>query len=305
MNKLFSKFLYLTLVFSFMMALSIPAHAEETTTEEPTAVEETTEDPVAEVTEEETSDETTDESSTEESTDEAAEEVVEEVIPASTTITLTIADEISNFAYTLVVSEDGTFTLPEGVDEESAALLAELDFTDLDLVAVLDLVSATVVGESESFASDVFLSSNNQEQYDGLVTTLTETYGEVLSGEVVLPEVTEEEPEELTNEEYVHARIEHARELGIAPGKMNLIQRLERLMGSELDYEQYADMNVPELMKEMKEYREHLEDVDDEELSETDERDTEATEELTSAPEPKNTKAPKEKSNNGKAKGRK
>lgn len=242
------KLLSLLLVITMFSLLSLSAYAEEVpTTEEPAVEVPATEEPA---TEETTAEEL--------ATEEPSTETPEEVVVKEATVTLNAGEE---FIFT--IDETGTVTGIEAVSEEGTLLLEGLDTTDLGLSALID---AIVASYEEAPEVALFVLANDETLLTDLETSLVETYGDVVETLYEEPVAEEEALEESDDEqpEFIKLRFENAELLGITPGKMHLIEKLEAAGLTEINYEEWAEASVKDIMAAIKANKKAQEASEDE-----------------------------------------
>ncbi|MGB5823041.1 MAG: hypothetical protein WBH44_03125, partial [Proteocatella sp.] len=159
---------------------------------------------------------------------EPGEPVTEEIFSAVVTL-LIMEDE-----YNLALNENGVVVLIEGSNEElSAALLAQGTTLNESIQKIV-----ADYGEEATYTGTV--SSNDKE----LAATVKESLKEVFVQEV--------ETEISRQPDFIAKRFAMAKELGITPGKMNLLEKLRTAAGDEISYEDWAKKPVKEIMSEIK-----------------------------------------------------
>ncbi len=146
-------------------------------------------------------------------------------------VTLTIEDE-----YIFVLNENGEIVLIEGPKEELIAMLFEEGKTLNESI----LAIAATYGEEAKYT--VAVTSDNEE----LAAAITESLKEVVGEEVEVETETSEQPE------FIARRFAMAKELGITPGKMRLLEKLAAAIGEEINYEEWSQKSVKEIMSEVK-----------------------------------------------------
>ncbi len=169
----------------------------------------------------------------------AIEVVVTEEGKFAAVVTLTIEDE-----YNFVLDENGVIVLIEGPNEELIATLLEEGKT---LNESIQMIVATY-GEDAVYT--VVVISDDE----ALTAVIEESLKEVIQ--------QEEETEISEQPEFIKNRFAMAKELGITPGKMNLLEKLAAVAGEEIDYEEWSQKPVKEIMAQIKENR-AVKDKDD------------------------------------------
>jgi hypothetical protein len=153
-------------------------------------------------------------------------EFVEEI---RAVVTLTIKEE-----YNFVLNENGTILLIEGPNEELIATLLE-EGTTLN-----EAIQAIVATYDEEMLYTIAITANDEE----LAKAIEESLEEVVEQEVEI-EISEQP-------EFIIKRFEMANELGITPGKMHLLEKLVDAIGEEINYEEWSQKSVKEIMSEIK-----------------------------------------------------
>lgn len=247
MNKLKPFFFSVLLLSTLFLLFSITTFAmEDVVVENPSD-----EIPTEEVANESQSEDVAEEEITTENT---IEEVVVEQ-PLTATVTVNIGNE-----YIFTVNEDGTVASIEATTEEASSVLDTLVLDELTLQESINTLLTTV--ENEEIETSIYILTQDETLLTSLDETLRTEFGEVV--ESVL-----EEDEEIVEEspELIEERFKLAEELGITPGKMNLLQKLATSSESEIDYSEWATKPVKDIMKTIKENRtaqQAVEDVEEE-----------------------------------------
>lgn len=159
------------------------------------------------------------------------QEVVEEEI-FNTIVTLTIGEE-----YNFVLKKDGTLARIEGPNEALIAKLIEEEKT------LKEAIQAIVASYDEEVEYKVVVTSSDEE----LAAAIIESLKEVVDEEV--------ETQISKQPEFITKRFEVANQLGITPGKMHLLEKLTAAVGEEINYEEWAQKPVKEIMSEIKEIK--------------------------------------------------
>lgn len=174
-----------------------------------------------------------------------AEEGVEEVVlgDASAVVTLTL-DE----AYQFII-ENGVLVGVEGSGTVSEALISSLNIEALTIEeGIVTLLSAYEV--IESIQLQVY------PENEVLLQVVMDAMTYAMLAEEPIDEAdveTDEEVDEEGQPEFIIERFELAEELGITPGKTNLLQKLDALTDGEFDDEQWSEVSVKEIMMAIKE----------------------------------------------------
>lgn len=206
------------------------------------------------------------------------------------------------------------------LNEDGIKILETLKLENKDVKDAVDMLTQAAIANgylAEELQNEILVtvSSDNEEE-------ATETETEL--GEVINEELTEENLEEtpVTTQNINLERHEEAARLGISPGKMNLIQKLQAV-SPEINVEEYAKKPVKDIMKEIKSIRKEnkdavdaIEELDKEEATEgtvveevteveddativEDNDDADAESKVVKEKKEKEAKEKKEKSNNG------
>ena len=136
-------------------------------------------------------------------------------------------------------NEDGKKVL-EGTD------LINVDVDDAVSTLITNAISEGYISEDGTSAIEITTATDKEGVAAELDETLNEVVDETLSNNNVEAEVE--------TENVALARRDEARELGITPGKLNLIQKLQAL-DPTITIEDYKDSSVKEIQKKTKELR--------------------------------------------------
>lgn len=138
------------------------------------------------------------------------------------------------------------------LNEDGIKILESLDLENKDVKEAVDLLTQSAIDNG-------YLQENLQNEI--LVTVATDDADEAVKtqnelGEVVKEELKEENLDKtpVTAENINMERHKEAARLGISPGKMNLIQKLEAVKPG-IKYEDYSKKPVKDIMKEIKDIR--------------------------------------------------
>lgn len=138
------------------------------------------------------------------------------------------------------------------LNEDGIKILESLDLENKDVKEAVDLLTQSAIDNG-------YLQENLQNEI--LVTVATDAADEAVKtqnelGEVVKEELKEENLDKtpVTTENINMERHKEAARLGISPGKMNLIQKLEAVKPG-IKYEDYSKKPVKDIMKEIKDIR--------------------------------------------------
>lgn len=244
MKQLLSLLLTLVLTFSIQVMVSAEEDATTTTPDSIAEVEETTdEEPVA---------------------DEDTEEEV--IILPSAAITLSFtAMDLPTYEYSFTYTEE-TLSAPVAETTEAGDLISGLDLADLGLVEISDGIQSLL---PEPYVGNVFILSNDEALLAALVALFDETAYSV-DGLFEAPLVDEnpedeedEDEDDSENAALVHERNQLAKEYGITPGKMNLLEKLMFVYGEDFDLEAWLTAPVKDVMKAIKDLREKELEEDD------------------------------------------
>ena len=139
----------------------------------------------------------------------------------------------------------------KAVNDDGESLLERQELKNLSGKAIDDAIALTVakIGDQGFFDGDL---------PGGVVIT---TSGRDLKKAGVLAEELKERVEEETGDKEVQVeslsvgleRVQEARELGVTPGKLNLVEKLAAGAGGELDQEEWLQKPVREIMKAIQE----------------------------------------------------
>lgn len=235
MKNLIKLLLTITLVFTLFTTFSLSASATEDTPET---------EPIKTTIPED------DGSNEENPEDVEVEEPIEEEVVEVTSVQLTLdVEEL----YLIVIDEEGALVSVEATSEEGTLALEALELETMNLDTLL---AALLLTAPEEYDISFTFESTDEALLEAVSAPLVELYGEAVV--TILSEVddeTEEDIEPLTQNEKVANRILLASELGITPGKLNLIQKLEFVSGEDFILEDWVDSNVKDIMKAIKELR--------------------------------------------------
>ncbi|MEG0771961.1 hypothetical protein [Clostridium sp.] len=168
------------------------------------------------------------------------------------------------------------------LNEDGIKILETLKLENKDVKDAVDMLTQAAIANgylAEELQNEILVtvSSDNEEE-------ATETETEL--GEVINEELTEENLEEtpVTTQNINLERHKEAARLGISPGKMNLIQKLQAV-NPEINVEEYAKKPVKDIMKEIKSIRKENKDAIDaiEELDQEEATEGTVVEEATEA----------------------
>lgn len=144
------------------------------------------------------------------------------------------------------------------LNEDGIKILESLDLENKDVKEAVDLLTQSAIDNG-------YLQENLQNEI--LVTVATDDADEAVKtqnelGEVVKEELKEENLDKtpVTTENINMERHKEAARLGISPGKMNLIQKLEAVKPG-IKYEDYSKKPVKDIMKEIKDIRKENKEV--------------------------------------------
>jgi hypothetical protein len=160
----------------------------------------------------------------------------------------------------------------DALNEDGIKIIENLDLMNKDVKDAVDLLTQAAIDNgylAEQLQNEILVtvSADNEEE---AIETETELE------EVIKEELTEENLEEtpVTTQNVNLERKQEAARLGISPGKMNLIQKLQAV-DPEIDVEEYAKKPVKDIMKAIKEIRKEnkealkaIEELDKEEATE-------------------------------------
>ncbi len=209
------------------------------------------------------------------------EEVTEEITEEGVTATIVVDGEeeivLTVDAEGKIISADYAKDLNEEEDTEEDNPLADL--VDKTLLEGLEALNDT----EESMAYSVTIYSDDNELIDWLEQLLEEKFGEWI-------EIDSIKLVDLDNPNAL--RFMMAQELGITPGKMNLLEKLGKGYGEDalIYYAAWAEKSVKEIMAAVKEERKGSEEVT---ASITEETQTENSNKPVKAPKTNNGKGNK------------
>lgn len=165
------------------------------------------------------------------------EEPKEETFTA--VVTLTIEGE-----YNFVLNENVAVVFIEGPNEELIVTLLQ------EGKPLNESIQAIVATYGEEATYTVTVTSSDEE----LAATITKSLKEVIEQEVEI-EISEQP-------EFITKRFAMANELGITPGKMHLLEKLAAVTGEEINYVEWSQKPVKEIMSEIKANRAVKDKVD-------------------------------------------
>lgn len=221
-----------------------------------------------------------------------AEDLTVEVIEDVTEEEVT--EVITEEAVTATIIVEGEDEIVLTVDDEGTILTADyakdLEEEEVDVNPLADLVDKPLkegleaLNDSEgSIAYSVTIYSDDNELTDLLEAYLKEAFGEWIEIDSIKM-VDSDNPNAM--------RFIMAQELGITPGKMNLLEKLGKGYGEDelIDYAEWAEKSVKEIMAAVKEERKGSEEVT---ASITEETQTENSNKPVKAPKTNNGKGNK------------
>ena len=207
--------------------------------------------------------------------EEEVEDVVEEEIISS--IILTAGE-----SFMLEFTSDYMTISVEGLSQDANLQLESMDFADLTIQEALE----ALISQMQEDALFISIMSQSQQILDDLSAELIALYSEdvidtvleiVFEEEDTIEDDTDTEDEDEEDEEgekldeSIQERLQMAEELGITPGKMNLLEKLSASFEEEIDLEFWSLESVQAIMKQIKENRKsQLSDLEDEEEYEDD-----------------------------------
>jgi len=138
------------------------------------------------------------------------------------------------------------------LNEDGIKIIANLDLNNKDIKEAVDLLTQAAIDNGylkEELQNEILVTvaSNNEENGAKTEEELGQVVKEELKGENL-------ETTPVNTENINLQRKAEAEKLGISPGKMNLIQKLEAVKPG-INYEEYAKKPVKDIMKEIKEIR--------------------------------------------------
>lgn len=147
-----------------------------------------------------------------------------------------------------------------GVNEDGEDILDNLDIDDLKYASIDDAIQTTIQEISDEGYFDsgdggivITTSSNNEDDADDLADELEDFANEVLD---------ENDKEAVVSAEAVgKQRVDEAKELGVTPGKLNLVEKLideSEISESDetINLDEWLDKSVKEIMSKSNEYKE-------------------------------------------------
>ena len=147
----------------------------------------------------------------------------------------------------------------KAVNDDGENILSEIPLTNLKNKTIRNAISQTIeqITEAGYFDSDteggivIATSCKDTEKADNLVLELRET----------LENETAQNGDKVTIETFSVGleRVEEAKEMGVTPGKLNLVEKLQGVADdpSSINTEEWLDKPVREIMKATKEYKDH------------------------------------------------
>lgn len=138
------------------------------------------------------------------------------------------------------------------LNEDGVKIITNLDLNNKDIKEAVDLLTQAAIDNGylkEELQNEILVTVASDKEEDAVKT-------EEELGQVIKDELKEENLETTpVNTENINLqRKAEAEKLGISPGKMNLIQKLEAVKPG-INYEEYAKKPVKDIMKEIKEIR--------------------------------------------------
>jgi hypothetical protein len=138
------------------------------------------------------------------------------------------------------------------LNEDGIKIIANLNLNNKDIKEAVDLLTQAAIDNGylkEELQNEILVTvaSNNEENGAKTEEELGQVVKEELKGENL-------ETTPVNTENINLQRKAEAEKLGISPGKMNLIQKLEAVKPG-INYEEYAKKPVKDIMKEIKEIR--------------------------------------------------
>lgn len=145
----------------------------------------------------------------------------------------------------------------KAVNDDGEEILKEIDLNELEYTSVENAINKTVeqVSENGYFSEDeesnivITTSSKDPEKFEELAKDLEQSIAEDLTENEELPEKVEVNAQSVGRE-----RVEEARELGVTPGKLNLVQKLQASAQDpeSIILEEWLDKPVKDIMKAIK-----------------------------------------------------
>jgi hypothetical protein len=182
---------------------------------------------------------------------EESKEAFEQKIVA-TVVMITMESE-----YSFLLDEEGNLLSIEGEKEELIGKVLE-KYTKLE-----EAIKAILESYGEEVSYEIMIIVEDEETGAAILESLSEAIGEekveivVVESEDLEVENDETENNEIETEqegrpEFITKRFELANQLGITPGKMNLLEKLAGTSNEEVNYEEWSQKSVKEIMFEIK-----------------------------------------------------
>lgn len=175
----------------------------------------------------------------------------------------------------------------KAVNDDGEEILKEIDLNELEYTSVENAINKTVeqISENGYFSEDeesnivITTSSKDPEKSEELAKNLEQSIAEDLTENEELPEKVEVNAQSVGRE-----RVEEARELGVTPGKLNLVQKLQASAQDpeSIILEEWLDKPVKDIMKAIKASRKG-ELIEDDAIQEAELVEDEAIEEAENA----------------------
>ena len=186
-------------------------------------------------------------------------------------------------------------TSVEAYNEDGEKILGGTDLVNSDVddaikIVILNAISEGYINEDGLSAIEITTSADKEDVATKLNESLKEIAEETLDNNNVEAEVE--------TEKVGLARRAEARELGITPGKLNLIQKLQEL-DATINVEDYKESSVKDIQKKTKELRKNnvIDEVAKDEITNTD-VDTDVVNEENTDNSANNGNSKKEENNN-------
>ena len=145
----------------------------------------------------------------------------------------------------------------KGANDDGEEILKEIDLNELEYTSVENAINKTVeqISENGYFTEDeesnivITASSKDSEESEALAKELEQSITEDLTENEELPEKVAINAQSVGRE-----RVEEARELGVTPGKLNLVQKLQASAQDpeSIILEEWLDKPVKDIMKAIK-----------------------------------------------------
>lgn len=158
----------------------------------------------------------------------------------------------------------------KAVNDDAKEIVIDLDLKHKDITKAVEktideLIAAGYITQDEDANVYITVANPDEEKAEVLVQELEEETQKHID--------EKGEPAKLEIEAIGKARVEEARKLGVTPGKLNLVQKLQASAPSpdEIKIEEWLNKSPKEINKTIKEYRKQLKSNADLDIDEEDE----------------------------------